>query len=114
MDATLNLRVIVLPEEREEIFDKIKQVVSQAVKENQLPCNWIQVCETPLKQRFFEANPGSHTRQLERSRRRAFTGLHTQTRRSSRAAGRLYTRWLSSATCRSQRLCLTSRLSRVP
>ena len=71
-DATLNLRVIVLPEEREEIFDKIKQVISQAVSENQLPCNWIQVCETPLKQRFFEANPGkSWTPLVEHDRRPA-------------------------------------------
>lgn len=57
-DATLNLRIIILPEDREGMFDKIRDFITQAVRRDELPCNWIQVCETPLKQRFFEANPG--------------------------------------------------------
>ena len=54
-DATLNLRIIILPEDREGMFDKIRDFITQAVRRDELPCNWIQVCETPLKQ---EANPG--------------------------------------------------------
>ena len=62
-ETTLNMRIIVMPRDREVMYERIRSIISRVVRAENLPCDWIQVCETPLKQRFFQvASAGTQGR----------------------------------------------------
>ena len=46
-----------MPEDGETMFAKIRDIITDVVMTEGLPCNWIQCCEMPLRQRFFECRP---------------------------------------------------------